>query len=151
MILACQNISKSYADKAVLREVNFHIEKQDKCAIVGINGAGKTTLLRVIMGQEEADNGNVIIRTWIPYIFFVVINLCLFKIGLAGIVIAAFLDILIGIYLYRQNLDRDRIIKVIEKIKNGDVKSKVDVSALHSDNRSRHSPWLPGGSENRRS
>ena len=61
MILACQNISKSYADKAVLREVNFHIEKQDKCAIVGINGAGKTTLLRVILGEEEADSGNVII------------------------------------------------------------------------------------------
>ncbi len=100
----------------------------------------KDSILRmIIIGAKNlilttTDNGNVIIRTWIPYIFFVVINLCLFKIGLAGIVIAAFLDILIGIYLYRQNLDRDRIIKVIEKIKNGDVKSKVDVSALHSDN-----------------
>ncbi|WP_207649911.1 sensor histidine kinase [Butyrivibrio proteoclasticus] len=100
----------------------------------------KDSILRMlIIGAKNlilttTDNGNVIIRTWIPYIFFVVINLCLFKIGLAGIVIAAFLDILIGIYLYRQNLDRDSIIKVIERIKNGDVKSKVDVSSLHSDN-----------------
>ena len=59
MILACQNIKKSYADNTVLKEVNFHIERNDKCAIVGINGAGKTTLLRIIMGEEEADSGQV--------------------------------------------------------------------------------------------
>ncbi len=80
------------------------------------------------------DNGNVIIRTWIPYIAFVVINFLLFKVGLSGIIIALFLDILTGIYLYRQNLDRDKIIHVIENIKNGDVKAKVDVEALHADN-----------------
>ncbi|MCR5213639.1 MAG: ABC-F family ATP-binding cassette domain-containing protein [Eubacterium sp.] len=61
MILACQNISKSYLDQVVLKNINFHIEKNDKCAIVGINGAGKTTLLRIILGKEEADSGNVVI------------------------------------------------------------------------------------------
>ena len=61
MILACQNISKSFGETEVLKDINFHIEKQDKCAIVGINGAGKTTLLRVILGEEEADSGNVVI------------------------------------------------------------------------------------------
>ncbi len=61
MILACQNISKSYLDQVVLKNVNFHIEKNDKCGIVGINGAGKTTLLRIIMGEEEPDSGNVVI------------------------------------------------------------------------------------------
>ncbi len=83
---------------------------------------------------NTTDNGSVFIRTWIPYVFFVVINLLLFKIGIAGIVIAAFMDFLIGIYIYRQNTDRDRIIHVIENIKNGDVKAKVDVSELHADN-----------------
>ena len=61
MILACQNISKSFGDVPVLRNVNFHIEKNDKCGLIGINGAGKTTLLRVILGEEEADSGNVVI------------------------------------------------------------------------------------------
>ncbi len=61
MILACQNITKSYAENVVLKNVNFHIEKNDKCGIVGINGAGKTTLLRVILGEEEADSGNVVV------------------------------------------------------------------------------------------
>ena len=83
---------------------------------------------------NTTDNGSVFIRTWIPYVIFVVINLMLFKIGIAGIVIAAFMDFLIGIFLYRQNTDRDRIIHVIENIKNGDVKAKVDVRDLHADN-----------------
>ena len=61
MILACQNITKSYAENVVLKNINFHIEKNDKCGIVGINGAGKTTLLRVILGEEEADSGNVVV------------------------------------------------------------------------------------------
>lgn len=59
MLLSCQGISKSYNEKAVLREVSFHIESNDKAAIVGINGVGKTTLLRIIMGEEHADDGIV--------------------------------------------------------------------------------------------
>lgn len=61
MILACQNISKSYNDKTVLKNISFHIEENEKAAIVGINGAGKTTLLKIIMGEETADDGQVII------------------------------------------------------------------------------------------
>lgn len=41
MILACQNISKSFGVEPVIRNVSFHVEDQEKVAIVGINGAGK--------------------------------------------------------------------------------------------------------------
>lgn len=61
MLLACQNISKSYGDKKVLSDVSFHIEEKEKLAIVGINGSGKTTLLRIIMGEEDADEGQVVV------------------------------------------------------------------------------------------
>ncbi|WP_022763975.1 histidine kinase dimerization/phospho-acceptor domain-containing protein [Butyrivibrio sp. XPD2006] len=83
---------------------------------------------------NTTDNANVIIRTWIPFLFFVAMNILLTRIGIAGIVIAILLDILVGIYLYRQNLDRDKIIAVINAIKDGNVKSKVDIKELHSDN-----------------
>ncbi len=59
MILSCQNICKSFQEKNILKNVSFHIEDQDKAAIVGINGAGKTTLLRIITGEIAADEGNV--------------------------------------------------------------------------------------------
>ena len=83
---------------------------------------------------NTTDNANVIIRTWIPYAFFVAMNLLLFSLKIPGILLAIALDITVGIYIYRQNKDRDRIIHVIENIKNGDVKAKVDVSLLHADN-----------------
>lgn len=61
MVLACQNISKSYGTNEILSAINFHIEAKEKLAIVGINGAGKSTLLKIIMGEEEADDGIVTI------------------------------------------------------------------------------------------
>ncbi len=59
MILSCQNISKSFNEKAVLQNVSFHMEDHEKAAIVGINGAGKTTLLRIIIGELSPDEGVV--------------------------------------------------------------------------------------------
>ncbi|MCD7737918.1 MAG: ABC-F type ribosomal protection protein [Lachnospiraceae bacterium] len=59
MILNCQNIQKSFLEVPVLSGVSFHIEDNEKAAIVGINGAGKTTLLRIIVGQLTADEGQV--------------------------------------------------------------------------------------------
>ena len=44
MILSCQNITKSFDGKTIVSDANFHIEDQEKAAIVGINGAGKTTM-----------------------------------------------------------------------------------------------------------
>ena len=61
MILACQNISKAFGTDEIINQASFHIEEYEKAAIVGINGAGKTTLLRIIMGELEADNGEVIL------------------------------------------------------------------------------------------
>ena len=61
MILACNNISKSFVDKVIIEKGSFHIEEREKAAIVGINGAGKTTLLKIIMGILSPDSGDVIL------------------------------------------------------------------------------------------
>ena len=61
MVLACQNISKAYGITEILSNINFHIEAKEKLAIVGVNGAGKSTLLKIIMQEEEADEGQVVI------------------------------------------------------------------------------------------
>lgn len=59
MILSVSNIHKSFNEVPILKNVSFHIEDNEKAAIVGINGAGKTTLLRIIMGELPADEGIV--------------------------------------------------------------------------------------------
>ncbi len=61
MILACHNIDKSFGTDVILKQASFHIEEREKAAIVGINGAGKSTLLKIIMNQEEMDQGEVIL------------------------------------------------------------------------------------------
>ena len=61
MILSCSNITKSFGDKHILKQVSFHLEDHEKAAIVGINGAGKSTLLKVLIGKLNADDGVV---TW---------------------------------------------------------------------------------------
>lgn len=61
MILACQNISKAFGVEQILKDISFHIEEKEKIAIVGINGSGKTTLLKIIMGEESADSGQVVL------------------------------------------------------------------------------------------
>ncbi len=61
MILACQNINKAFGTDVILKNASFHIEDREKAAVVGINGAGKSTLLKIIIGEMEADSGEVIL------------------------------------------------------------------------------------------
>ena len=61
MILACQNVTKSFGDTTILNQINFHIEEKEKVALVGVNGAGKSTLLKIIMNEMQADEGQVLL------------------------------------------------------------------------------------------
>ena len=61
MLLSCQNISKSFGDKEIIKDASFHIEDREKTALIGANGAGKTTLLRMIVGELSSDGGQVIL------------------------------------------------------------------------------------------
>lgn len=60
MILACHHIDKAFAGETILTDATFHINEGERAAIVGINGAGKTTLLRILVGELDADAGDVI-------------------------------------------------------------------------------------------
>ena len=59
MILDCHNICKAFGTDVLLKGASFHLQEHEKAALVGINGAGKTTFLRIIMGLENADEGEV--------------------------------------------------------------------------------------------
>lgn len=61
MILQVSQINKSFGTDEILKDVSFHIEDNEKAALIGINGAGKSTLFKIIMGELSADSGDVII------------------------------------------------------------------------------------------
>lgn len=57
ILLTLNNISKSYGNKIVIKDLNFQIEREDKIAFVGPNGAGKTTLANILAGELKYDSG----------------------------------------------------------------------------------------------
>lgn len=62
MILQCSHINKAFTTDVILNDISFHINDNEKVAIVGVNGSGKSTLIKIIMNELEADSGEVIIR-----------------------------------------------------------------------------------------
>lgn len=60
MILALNNVSKSFGTDVILENISFHIEEKEKVGIVGVNGAGKSTLFKIITGELSLDSGEVI-------------------------------------------------------------------------------------------
>lgn len=59
-ILTVENISKSFSEKPLLRDISLGIDDQDKIGVIGINGTGKSTLLKLIAGVEEPDSGKIV-------------------------------------------------------------------------------------------
>ncbi len=49
-VLICRHVGHAYGDEVVLVDVNLHVERGQKVALVGPNGGGKSTLLRIMAG-----------------------------------------------------------------------------------------------------
>ncbi len=52
-------MQKYYGAKLILDDVNLLLNQGDRAVLVGENGAGKSTLARLIVGQEDADSGEI--------------------------------------------------------------------------------------------
>ncbi len=61
-ILLAKNISKSYGDKFVIRDISIEIKQGEVVGLLGPNGAGKTTTFYMIVGLVKADKGNIFIN-----------------------------------------------------------------------------------------
>ena len=61
-ILLAKNISKSYGDKLVIRDISIEIKQGEVVGLLGPNGAGKTTTFYMIVGLVKADKGNIFIN-----------------------------------------------------------------------------------------
>lgn len=59
-LLQIKNISKTYGGDTVLRNVSFTVGEKKKIGVIGRNGAGKSTLFRIVMGEENQTNGEIV-------------------------------------------------------------------------------------------
>ena len=59
-LLSLRNVSLHFDGPPLLDDVEFHIERGDRIALLGVNGAGKSSLLRVLAGEVVPDAGELI-------------------------------------------------------------------------------------------
>jgi ATP-binding cassette subfamily F protein 3 len=57
MVMELKHVRKSYGATRVFNDVNLHIERGDRIALIGPNGVGKSTLMRMLSGVEAPDGG----------------------------------------------------------------------------------------------
>ncbi len=55
------NLSKSFGDQLLFKDLSFNVEKRERVGLVGRNGHGKTTLFRMILGEVKPDSGTITI------------------------------------------------------------------------------------------
>ena len=60
--LLVENLSKSYGEKQLFKNITFGLNRGQKVALIARNGTGKTSLLNIIMGKDIPDEGRVVIR-----------------------------------------------------------------------------------------
>jgi ATP-binding cassette subfamily F protein uup len=63
LVAEAERVSKSYADRPIVRDFSTRIMRGDRTGIVGPNGAGKTTLLNMLIGALPPDSGEVKLGT----------------------------------------------------------------------------------------
>jgi ATP-binding cassette subfamily F protein uup len=59
LVFETERASKSFGDRAVVRDLSVRVLRGDRIGLIGPNGAGKTTLLRLLLGEVAPDSGTV--------------------------------------------------------------------------------------------
>src|SRR5258706_1619081 len=69
-MIRLDNVSKQIGHQILFIESAAALQKGEKVGLVGPNGAGKTTLFRMIMGQEQPDEGQVAVERGVTIGYF---------------------------------------------------------------------------------
>ena len=69
-IFECQYISKAFDDYVIMKDFYYNFSRFEKMGIVGNNGTGKSTFLKMLLGQQEPDNGKIVIGDTVRFGYF---------------------------------------------------------------------------------
>lgn len=59
--ITVKNVWQQYADQVVLEGLNLNVNEGEFCTLVGASGCGKSTFLRLLLGQETASRGEILL------------------------------------------------------------------------------------------
>ncbi|MGE5338017.1 MAG: ATP-binding cassette domain-containing protein [Gemmatimonadota bacterium] len=70
LVAELQGVSKSFGERAIVRDLDLRLMRGDRLALIGRNGAGKSTLIRLILGTLAPDRGQVRLGTNLQVAYF---------------------------------------------------------------------------------
>jgi ATP-binding cassette subfamily F protein uup len=70
LVVDVRRVSFSYDGKPIIRALSTRILRGDRVGIIGPNGSGKSTLLKLILGELEPSNGEVVLGTRLQVAYF---------------------------------------------------------------------------------
>ena len=60
-VVEARNLTKAFGNRLIMSEVNFDLPRGGIVGVIGGNGAGKTTLFKMITGQEQPTDGQLLV------------------------------------------------------------------------------------------
>ncbi|MBL8268517.1 ATP-binding cassette domain-containing protein [Steroidobacter sp.] len=70
LVAELTDVSKSFSDRTIVRDLSMRIMRGDRLGLIGVNGAGKSTLIKLILGKLEPDSGDVRLGTNVAVAYF---------------------------------------------------------------------------------
>jgi len=70
LVAELKGVSKSFAGRPIVRDLDLLISRGDRLGLIGANGAGKTTLIKLILGTLQPDSGTVRLGTNVQPAYF---------------------------------------------------------------------------------
>ncbi|MET0239600.1 MAG: ATP-binding cassette domain-containing protein [Sphingobium sp.] len=58
-VISAEHVTKSFGDRAIIKDFSLRVQRGDRIGLVGGNGAGKTTLLKLLTGEIQPDEGQI--------------------------------------------------------------------------------------------
>ncbi|MBK8992180.1 MAG: ATP-binding cassette domain-containing protein [Gammaproteobacteria bacterium] len=70
LVAELENVSKSFGERTVVRDLSLRLLRGDRLGLIGPNGAGKSTLIKLMLGQMQPDGGTVKLGTSLEVAYF---------------------------------------------------------------------------------
>lgn len=69
LMFSLKNVSKTYGDDTLFRDLSFDFKLNEKLGLIGMNGSGKSTLLKLIAGEVQPDTGELTVKTGLKFVY----------------------------------------------------------------------------------